>query len=117
MFFPALAARGGRLIIVHGTGDYCVTPERTAQWFETMQARMGKEPVRAFARYYAAPGLGHLFTGSGADAFPLFGALPELGGAGRYTRPVCEYGTFPKYAGTGDSRSAASYACTPTGGT
>ena len=58
------AARGGRLIIIHGTGDYCVTPERTSQWFET----------------------------------------------------VCEYGTFPKYAGTGDSNSAASYACIPTGG-
>lgn len=37
-------------------------------------------------------------------------------GAARYTRPVCEYGTFPKYAGTGDSNSAASYACIPTGG-
>ena len=48
-----------------------MTHERTAQWFQTVEAKMGKEPVRGFARYYVAPGLGHMFTGSGADAFPL----------------------------------------------
>jgi len=122
------AARGGKLLVVQGPGDYCVSYERTGQYYRSVVDRAGKDRVREFLRYYVSPGLGHSFTGAGADSFTLFPALldwvergraPEgliatkrdQGGNAGFARPLCEYGTFPKYQGSGDPNKAESFAC------
>ena len=122
------AARGGKLLVLHGAGDYCVSYERTGQYYRSVVARTEPERVRGFFRYYVAPSLGHGLNGAGADSFTLFTALEEWvesgkapdgpiatkrdpDGNARYTRPLCEYGTFPKYLGRGDPSKASSFAC------
>ena len=122
-------ARGGKLLVVHAPGDYCVSYERTGQYYRSVVEKAGKDRVREFFRYYVSPGLGHGFTGPGADSFTLFPALidwvergraPEgqiatkrnPGGDPKFARPLCEYGTFPKYQGSGDPNQAGSFACT-----
>jgi feruloyl esterase len=123
------AARGGKILSVQGAGDYCVSYERTGQYYRSIQAKMGDDRTRAFFRYYVAPSLGHGLNGVGADSFTLFGALEDWvergkapdapivakknqAGGVQFTRPLCEYGTFPKYRGSGDKDQAASFACT-----
>jgi len=128
---PDLAAfsrRGGKIIVLHGTADYCVSHERTGQYFRSVESRMGKDPTRTFFRYFVAPALGHGLNGAGADSFTLLPALEdwvEKGrspdsliaskrdstGTVRFTRPLCDYGTFPKYLGEGDPNKASSFAC------
>ena len=89
--------------------------------------------VRGFLRYYTIPGLGHVFgsprTAGGGffaawDPLPALDAWVESGQApsglvttdqnaatsGR-TRPVCEWPSWPKYKGSGDPNSAASFTC------
>jgi feruloyl esterase len=123
------AARGGKILSVQGAGDYCVSYERTGQYYRSVQAKMGEDRTRSFFRYYVAPSLGHGLNGSGADSFTLFSALEDWvergktpdapivakndqSGAALFTRPLCEYGKFPKYRGSGDPNQAASFACT-----
>jgi pimeloyl-ACP methyl ester carboxylesterase len=123
------AARGGKILSVQGAGDYCVSYERTGQYYRSVQAKMGADRTRAFFRYYVAPSLGHGLNGAGADSFTLFAALEDWvergkspddpiatkqgqGGTATFARPLCEYGKFPKYRGTGDPNQAASFACT-----
>jgi feruloyl esterase len=123
-------ARGGKIISVHGAGDYCVSYERTGQYFRSVEARMGREATRNVFRYFVAPSLGHGLDGAGADGFTLFPALMawveqgkspdgqlatkrDSSGTVKFTRPLCDYGTYPKYNGTGDPNQAASFACVP----
>jgi len=119
-------ARGGKLILVHGTIDTAVTPYNTIAYWERVQARFGAAPLRRFARFFLVPGFGH-GDGSfvvGWDALAALDAWVEKGQgpdgpvagdtaratAGR-TRPLCEYPAWPKYKGAGDAAAAASFAC------
>ena len=122
----AFRARGGKLIMVHGTADYLVAPEATVEYFNRLIGKFGRPSVDAFARLYLVPGLGHgagVFNASwdsvaALDAWRETGVAPSNQVAadsnaatlGR-TRPLCEYGTWPKYKGTGDINSAVSFAC------
>lgn len=127
----AFSRSGGKLIILHSTGDYCVAPERTAQYVSAVRSRLGESKTREFVRFFAAPGLGHGMSGPGADRFPVFTALQEWVERGRaptglvatkndqsapdgvkFTRPLCEYGSYPKYKGSGDPTKASSFVCT-----
>jgi feruloyl esterase len=122
------AARNGKVLVVHGAGDYCVSYERTGQYYRSVVERAGKDRVQQFFRYYVAPSIGHGFDGAGPQAMTLFPALidwvdrgkaPESlvatrhdpDGAVRFTRPLCEYGTYPKYRGSGDPNEASSFSC------
>jgi feruloyl esterase len=122
------AARGGKLLVVHGVGDYCVSYERTGQYFRAVVERGGAERVRQFFRYFVAPSIGHGFDGAGANSLTLFPALIDWverarepgdqvatkraeDGSVKLSRPLCEYGAFPRYRGTGDSNKAESFSC------
>jgi hypothetical protein len=48
-------ARGGKIIVVHSPGDYCVSYERAGQYFRSVEARMGKETTAKSFRYFVAP--------------------------------------------------------------
>jgi feruloyl esterase len=117
--------KGGKLLMVHGTTDLLVPPSMTTAYYNSLSVRYGSK-LKDFARYYMAPGFGH---GSGAftlewDSLTALDTWVETGKApespvvtdgtsatkGR-TRPLCEYPGWPRYNGTGDVNSAASYTC------
>jgi len=122
-------AHGGKLILVHGTSDVVIPTNSTVDYFERVEARMGIEETKSFARLYLVPGMGHgdgRFDG-GFDTVGTLDAWVDGGIApvnlvvtdnnnGR-TRPLCEWPAWPKYDGVGDVKSAASFTCvTPAGG-
>lgn len=120
------AARGGKLILLHGHEDQGVSPRETRRTFQAIEARMGRDRADRFIRYFEVPGLAH-----GAGRFsPTWESLAALDAwvenrtppenavitdgtksetRGR-TRPLCRFPTWPKYRG-GDPNLAASFAC------
>lgn len=129
----AFEKRGGKLLLMHGLADGLVATEATTEYYLRVIGDMGPGKVRKFVRYYTIPGLGHVFgspssTGGGFfaswDPLPALDAWVESGQApsglvttdqnaatrGR-TRPVCEWPSWPRYKGTGDPNSAASFTC------
>lgn len=122
----AFRAKGGKLILLHGTTDMLVPETTTTHYIEALTARYGRPALRAFVRYYVVPGFGHdegVFrvqwdSLAALDAWVEAGRAPvqpvATDGAantkGR-TRPICEYPTWPKYASHGDVNQAASFSC------
>jgi feruloyl esterase len=116
-------AHGGKLILVHGTSDVVIPTNSTVDYFERVEARMGIEETKSFARLYLVPGMGHgdgRFDG-GFDTVGTLDAWVDGGIApgnlvvtdnnnGR-TRPLCEWPAWPKYDGVGDAKRATSFAC------
>jgi feruloyl esterase len=119
-------ARGGKLILVHGTVDAVIPTNSTVDYYERLQARLGAETTAEFARLYLIPGLGHgagKFNG-GFDTIGVLDAWADRGEApkdlvvtdnhsGR-TRPMCAWPAWPKYNGSGDANSASSFTCATT---
>ncbi len=119
-------ARGGKLLMAHGSADVLVSTRATEQYFERLQSTMGRERVQRFARYYEIPGYGHAVSTvfnaawdslSALDAWVEKGEAPaaqvvadSVGVPGR-TRPLCEYPAWPRYRGTGDINAASSFIC------
>jgi len=122
----AFQARGGKLLIAHGTADVLVSTRATEQYVARLQTTMGKEQVKQFVRYYEIPGYGHALStvyNAAWDSLATLegwvekGQAPQtqivadtIGVPGR-TRPLCEYPTWPKYKGTGDVNQASSFEC------
>jgi pimeloyl-ACP methyl ester carboxylesterase len=116
-------ARGGKLILVHGTEDTVIPTNSTVDYFERVEARMGIAETKSFARLYLVPGMGHgngRFDG-GMDTVGILDAWVDGGVApvnlvvtdnnnGR-TRPLCEWPAWPKYDGVGDVKKAGSFTC------
>ena len=111
-----------------GLSDYCVTYRRTADYLDSVRAKMGAKSVEEFVRFYVSPAMGHSMSGPGASTVPLLSALEEWVEAGRApgvllatlsegsaapgaTRPLCRYPSFPRYDGKGDPRAASSFTC------
>ncbi|HET9839887.1 MAG TPA: TonB family protein [Candidatus Angelobacter sp.] len=63
------AARGGKLIIYHGWSDAALPPLGAINYFESVQAALGRQQTDAFMRLYMAPGVQHCGGGPGANAF------------------------------------------------
>ncbi|MGY8524544.1 tannase/feruloyl esterase family alpha/beta hydrolase [Paracidovorax citrulli] len=121
----AFAAKGGKVLMAHGTNDVLVSSRATVQYYERVRQTMGKDLVGKFLRYYEIPGYGHaastVFNASwdslttleqwveGGTEPPAQIVADTVGVPGR-TRPLCEYPGWPKYNG-GDINAAASYSC------
>src|SRR5262249_33247068 len=121
----AFNRRGGKIIVLHGAGDRCVSYERTGQYFRSVESRMGVDVTHRFFRFFVAPDLGHSLSGPGADTFTIFSTLQDWVEKGRspngliaskidhstdnviFSRPLCDYGTFPKYRGSGETAKAS----------
>jgi predicted amidohydrolase YtcJ len=121
-------ARGGKLILVHGTEDDFITPGNSEAYFRRHLARQGRSAMDSFVRFYLVPGLSHGF-GSFNAKYDGLGALEqwvEQGAApgtltavdenpeahGR-TRPMCVYPAWPKFTGRAGAsvEDAAGFAC------
>ena len=121
------AARNGKLLIMHGTADTLVSVRRTEVYVQQLKATMGAGTVDSFLRFYEIPGFGHSISAQFNASWDQLTALESwveksvdpatnqivadtTGVPGR-TRPLCLYPTFPRYKGSGDVNSAASFVC------
>jgi feruloyl esterase len=125
--FSAFAAKGGKLLIAHGTADVLVSTRSTEQYYERLRAAMGAAKVHDFVRFYEIPGYGHAASTVFNAAWDSLTTLEKwvekgvappaqivtdtVGSPGR-TRPLCEYPSWPKYRGQGDVNVASSFVCT-----
>jgi pimeloyl-ACP methyl ester carboxylesterase len=119
-------ARGGKIILTHGTADDFITPHNSIEYYQRQLAHFGQERLNSFLRFYLIPGFGHGFGRFNAKFDSLVAlqdwvekgqapsgltALDANPGANR-TRPLCEFPKWPKFTGAaGTENSAASYTC------
>jgi feruloyl esterase len=122
-------AKGGKLLMTHGTIDDSITPHNTIAYYQRLVEANGQANVDAFVRFYLIPGFGH-GDGIFRARWNSLGALQDwvekgiapgnlvasdgntgTATAGR-TRPLCVYPQYPKYSGSGDVNLAASFVCT-----
>jgi feruloyl esterase len=122
------AARGGKVIIVHGLADMIVSPRVSERYYERLRRRMGGAKVDAFLRFFEVPGYSHGLSNTFNASWDRLTALEtwveqgkapgedevvtDMSGVPGRTRPLCRYPHWPKYRGAGDMNAAASYVCT-----
>jgi pimeloyl-ACP methyl ester carboxylesterase len=131
------ARKGGKMLVTHGTVDDSISPHNTIAYWNKLVAANGEREVERFARFYLIAGYGHgsgLFTAqhdwlATLEAWVERDRVPQQLVAsdgntaaatattnGR-TRPLCEYGSWPKYVGPAaptqaQANDAANFACT-----
>jgi len=119
-------AKGGKIILTHGTADDFITPHNTELYYQRQVKQFGQAGVNDFIRFYMIPGFGHGFGPFNAkiDSLKALQAWVETGqppsgltatdgnpNANR-SRPLCEWPKWPKFTGTpGSEGSAASFSC------
>jgi len=119
-------AKGGKIIMTHGTADDFITPHNSIAYYKRQLAQFGRKRLDSFLRFYLIPGFGHGFGTFNAkfDALPALEQWVESGKApagliaadgnpnANRTRPLCEYPKYPRFTGAaGTESSAASFAC------
>ena len=118
-------ARGGKLLLAHGTHDVLVSARATADYYNRLSVNYGGR-VNEFVRYYEVPGYGHAVSSqfnatwdslTALEKWAESGTAPSgqvtrdtVGVPGR-TRPLCDYPKWPQYNGSGDVNLASSYSC------
>jgi feruloyl esterase len=137
-------ARDKKLILWHGWEDTTVPPYASVYFYERL--RKAAEPGTARnAKLYMAPGVGHCGDGAGANVSALLYVIakwveqnaepgspanpivawhrPTNNNSGPqgiesavFTRPLCDYPSFPFYMGRGDPNAASSFLCRPGNG-
>lgn len=124
----AFAARGGKVIIAHGTTDALISVEWSNEFYRRVVADMGPATVASSLKYYQIPGMAHgagpFFASvdtlsalekwvedgvspTGLVVTDMFAAPPRRSGS------MCEYPTWPAYNGSGDLNAVSSYTCSP----
>ncbi|XAH21379.1 tannase/feruloyl esterase family alpha/beta hydrolase [Xylophilus sp. GW821-FHT01B05] len=128
---------GGKLIMWHGGADDFYPAQGTANYYDAMVSAVGGKTVADSAvRFYVAPGVGHCGNGPGAAPTDLLQSLDDwvtrdappntllatkLTSSGdiAFTRPLCQYPTYPRYVGPSDDAAAGklatNYTCTAPG--
>ena len=122
----AFASKGGKILMAHGSHDALVSPRATQQYWSRINTAMGAESVARFARYYEIPGYGHAVSSVFNAAWDSLTTLEnwvekgiapgpqtvaDTAGVPGRARPLCEFPTYPRYAGTGDVNLASSFTC------
>ena len=122
----AFAAKGGKILMAHGSHDALVSTRATQQYWSRIRGAMGADQVDSFARYYEIPGYGHAFSSVYNAAWDSLttlenwvekGVAPppqvvaDTAGVPGRARPLCDYPSWPKYQGAGDINAAQSYVC------
>ncbi len=121
-------AKGGKIIMTHGTADDFITPHNSIAYYKRQVAQLGQQKVDGFMKFYVIPGLGHGFGVFNAK-FDSLGALRDWvekgkapagliaidaneGPTAKRTRPLCEYPKWPKFTGAaGTENQAGSFTC------
>ncbi len=126
----AFRAKGGKLILTHGTTDGLISPHNSADYYKRQVAQLGQSSVDSFIRFYMIPGYDHGagrynlgFDGlSVLDNWTEKGLVPDVitsidnnaaDPAKARTRPMCRWPAWPRFTGApGTENSAASFTCT-----
>jgi Tannase and feruloyl esterase len=126
--------RGGKLLLHHGWNDSTLPPMATANYYQSVLAKMGSKSSAAFDRLYMAPGMRHCGNGPGPNLFGESmltalqnwvedGVAPSAIIATKYktdgspasgvvsTRPLCPYPQVARYNGTGSTDEAGNFTC------
>ena len=129
----ALAKRGGKMIVYHGSSDPVFSVNDTLAWAERLQHKLGPQGAGAVARVFPVPGMGHCAGGPATDQFDALGALVAWVEDGKApdridarvspgnrelpatwskqrSRPLCPWPQVARYAG-GDVEAASSFRC------
>jgi len=119
-------AKGGKIIMTHGTADDFITPHNSIAYYRRQVANFGQTKLDSFMRFYVVPGLGHGFGIFNAkfDSLDALRNWVENGKApagltatdgnpnANRTRPLCDFPKWPKFTGApGTENSAASFTC------
>ena len=122
----AFQARGGKILMAHGSHDALVSTRATEQYYERLRTAMSPARVDSFLRYYEIPGYGHAVSSVFNAAWDSLttlenwvekGIVPprqivaDTAGVPGRTRPLCEYPGYARYQGNGDVNLAASFRC------
>lgn len=122
----AFAAKGGKLLLAHGTVDVLVSTRATEEYYQRLQRKMGPSEVDGFVRFYEVPGFGHAGSSTFNAAWdslttlenwaergtsPSGQVVTDSAGVPGRTRPLCDFPKWAKYNGTGDMNIAASFRC------
>jgi pimeloyl-ACP methyl ester carboxylesterase len=120
-------AKGGKIILTHGTADDFITPYNTVRYYQRQVKQFGQAGADSFIRFYKIPGFGHGFGPFNAklDSLDVLQAWVEQGRApvdltamdgnpnAHRSRPLCEWPAWPKFTGpAGSEDDASSYTCT-----
>ncbi|SFO05094.1 feruloyl esterase, partial [Formivibrio citricus] len=131
-------ARGGKLLVAHGSSDPVFSVLDTIDWYEKFSAFHG-QAARNSARFFIVPGMNHSRNGPATDQYDMVDALvawveqgkapdaivatargkgsnlpnPEVPASWspNRTRLLCAYPQIARYNGKGDSEVAASFKC------
>jgi feruloyl esterase len=124
--FSALRSKGGKVLIAHGIHDGLVPNRESQQFMARVRSTMGSAAVADFMRYYEIPGYNHAVSTQFNAAWdslttlenwvengtaPPAQVVADTAGVPGRTRPLCEYPSWPRYNGSGDVNSAASFSC------
>ena len=119
-------AKGGKIILTHGTADDFITPHNTEAYYQRQVKQFGQADVDSFVRFYMIPGFGHGFGPFNAkiDSLTALQAWVEKGQApsgltatdgnpnANRARPLCEWPKWPRFTGApGSEGNAASFSC------
>ena len=126
----AFRARGGKLLIFHGTADPIFSALDSIDYYQRLTANNGGvDATSRWARLFLVPGMNHCAGGPATDSFDGLGAIVDWvekevapariaaaapaasrAFAGR-TRPLCPYPSFARYNGTGSLEDGANFTC------
>jgi pimeloyl-ACP methyl ester carboxylesterase len=121
-------AKGGKVIMTHGTVDDFITPHNSIAYYKKQVAEFGQSRLDSFMRFYVIPGFGHGFgpfnakidsltalqnwVEKGQPPTGLIAVDGNQGPNGGRSRPLCEWPTWPKFTGKpGAENSSASFTC------
>jgi feruloyl esterase len=122
----AFIARGGKLLLYHGTTDGLIPYANTENYYRSVVAELGTQTIANQLRFFPVPGMDHCAGGEGAFAIDWLGALerwdadnvaPDSLPASRppgttpMTRLVCAYPQSARYTGSGSPADAANWTC------
>lgn len=120
---------GGKAIVWHGADDAMLSHTDTIRTWKQVTDALGPQAASASTRLYIAPGVNHCAGGDGADSFDALGAMMDWVEKGtapgtltavkrdaktgevKFSRPLCQYPSWPRYRGSGDVNSAGSFEC------
>jgi feruloyl esterase len=119
-------AKGGKIIMDHGTADDFITPYNSIAYYQRQVAHFGQARLDGFLRFYVIPGFAHGYgkfnarfdslvalqnwveKGQAPSGLTAMDASPDA----NRTRPLCEWPKWPKFTGApGTENSAASFTC------
>ena len=126
----AFRARGGKLILTHGTSDGLISPHNTEDYYQRQVQQFGQAGVDSFIRFYMIPGFDHGagrynlgFDGLAVlDTWAERGQAPDIitsidnnaaNPATARARPMCRWPMWPRFTGApGSENSALGFTCT-----